>query len=437
MKLSSLITAALICLMNTLTPALAFGQGGPVGWASVTANGQEGTYGGEGGDVITVTNMTQLLNAANQTGPLIIQIEGMIVLSPKGRYVEVRSDKTIVGLGAGAGISQGGFRVGNNMKNIIFRNLTIQDTYVDGDWDGKEQDWDGIQIKGTCHHIWVDHCTFLRQGDGALDITNGANYITVSNSVFGANNKASLIGSSDTDSFRDRYKVTMHHNWFNETTQRNPRVRFGMVHLFNNYYFNMGGYGRSMGFSNSNGYAIGVGVSAQIYSEHNSFERVVNPTDYYDTGALPGAFIDIGSHMFQSGFMRTKPDGISWEPADFYEYTLDPAEDVKGIVMARAGAEQLGTSTPKVFSQFQGLQLDNYPNPFTHQTTVIFYVPAPGRATLTIRDISGRAVYTTSNIYDQEGLQSVNFSRDNLRSGIYLLQVVSGTLSETKKMLIY
>lgn len=437
MKNMNLLHVAITCLIILLIPTLVTGQGGPIGWASVNANGQDGTTGGEGGAVITVTNMTQLASAANQTGPLIIQIEGMIPITPKGRHIEVRSDKSIIGIGPGAGISQGGFRVGSNMKNIIFKNLTIQDTYVDGDWDGKEQDWDGIQIKGTCHHIWIDHCTFLRQGDGAVDITNGANYITVSNSKFGANNKASLIGSSDTDTFRDRYKVTMHHNWFNETTQRNPRVRFGMVHLFNNYYFNMGGYGRAMGLSNSNGYGIGVGVGAQIYSEHNYFDRVVNPTDFYDSQALPGAFIDIGSHFIASGTMRTKPDGINWNPADFYEYTLDPAEDVKDIVMAKAGAEEINTTAILSAAQSNGLQLNNYPNPFSQQTTVSFFLEHAGNINLIICDLSGRMIQSISGYYDQAGAHKITIQRDKLKSGIYILQAETDTHLETKKMIVH
>src|SRR5690606_27573447 len=157
---------------------------------------------------------------SNMTAPYIIQVQGIITITPKGRHIAVKSNKTIIGNSPGSGVSQGGFSVGSNQKNIIFNNLIISDTYVEGDWDGKEQDWDGIQVKGTCSHIWIHKCTFLRQGDGALDITNGASYITVSYCKFGQNNKASLIGSSDTDEHTDKYKVTMHHNWFNETTQR-------------------------------------------------------------------------------------------------------------------------------------------------------------------------------------------------------------------------
>jgi pectate lyase len=409
---------------------------GPIGWASVNAFDQDGTTGGEGGEVVTVSNMADLTLYAGKTEALIIQIEGMIKISPKGRFVEVNSNKTIVGKVPGSGITEGGFRVGSGKKNIIFRNLHITDTYKEGDWDGKDQDWDGIQIKGTCHHIWVDHCTILRQGDGALDITNGASYITISWSIIGQNNKASLIGSSDSDTHTDKYKVTIHHTWYNETTQRNPRVRFGMVHLFNNYYYNMGGYGRAMGYSNSNGYAIGVGVAAQIYSENNHFEKVVNPTDFYDSQTLPGYIIDKGSIFENSGAMTTKPDGITWNPADYYSYTLTDAELVKELVMSQAGAEKVVTNLADGVINNNVFTLENYPNPFTEFTRIIIDVPTRGNANIAVMDITGRVVREINDLDVHAGRNETIINREDLKTGIYLLHLKFEGKSITRRMVI-
>jgi pectate lyase len=409
---------------------------GPIGWASVNAFDQDGTTGGEGGEVVTVSDMADLILYAGKTDTLIIQIEGMLKISPKGKFIEVNSNKTIIGKVPGSGIIEGGFRVGSGKKNIIFRNLHITDTYKEGDWDGKDQDWDGIQIKGTCHHIWVDHCTILRQGDGALDITNGASYITISWCIIGQNNKASLIGSSDTDTHTDKYKVTIHHTWFNETTQRNPRVRFGMVHLFNNYYYNMGGYGRAMGYSNSNGYAIGVGVAAQIYSENNHFEKVVNPTDFIDSQTLPGFIIDKGSIFENSGTMKTKPDGITWNPADYYSYTLTDAELVKELVMSQAGAEEAVTNLADGAMNNIGLALANYPNPFTEYTRLIIDVPIRGNAKISVMDITGRIVREINDLDVNTGRNETIINRENLKTGIYLLQLNFEGKTITRRMVI-
>jgi pectate lyase len=420
-----------------LFPALIMAGQGPIGWASVNANGQNGTTGGAGGAVITVNNMNDLILNCNKTEPLIIQIEGPILITPKGRHVAVRSNKTIIGITPDAGLVEGGFSIGSNQKNIIFRNLTISDTYLAGDWDGKDQDWDGIQIKGTCSHIWIDRCTFLRQGDGAVDITNGASYITISYSKFGENNKASLIGSSDTDSHTDKYKVTIHHTWFNETTQRNPRVRFGQVHLFNNYYYNMGGYGREMGYAISNGYAIGIGVSAQIYSEHNYFEQVVHPSQRYDNAEKPGFLIDIGSHFVSSGNMIIRSDGINWNPADHYQYTLDDAELVKEIVMAQAGAgHDLTTIQHNIFAADKSLNLKIFPNPVTNNANLVFEVAETGVASIILKDITGRKVREIARDHYFQGQHSVVFNREGIRSGIYLITIESNNKAITRKIII-
>jgi pectate lyase len=418
--------------------SLAQGQSGPIGWASVDANGQNGTTGGTGGNVVTVTTMADLVTYSGLSAdPLIIQIEGMITITPKGRYIDISSNKTIVGIGPDSGISQGGFRVRNSQKNIIFMNLNIQDTFVEGDWDGKDNDFDGIQLTQSAQHVWVHKCTFLRQGDGALDITNGADYITVSHSYFGANNKVSLIGSSDTDTFTDRYKVTMHHNWFDKTTQRHPRVRFGWVHVFNNYYFDMGRYGTEMGYATSNGYGIGVGVNAHIWSEHNYFEKCVNPSQFYDNTANPGFIIDNGSYFVQSGNMVTRPDGLVWDPADYYDYALDPADEIKDIVMANAGAGENATSIADGLQLNSQLELRSFPNPFTEFTTLVFVLPEAGNVSISLFDITGRKIGEIANEHRLAGKNEIRMQRDGLRRGIYLISLEFKGNQITKKLAVH
>ncbi len=428
-----------ICFLIFFVPGITFSLNNsePVGWASVNANGQNGTTGGAGGTVVTATNQTELMMHCLSNETLIIHVEGMITLTPKGRYIEVKSNKTIIGVNPGAGISEGGFRVGNDQKNIIFTNLNIQDTFVEGDWAGITQDWDGIQIKGTCHHIWIHKCTFLRQGDGAVDITNGANYVTVSYSKFGANNKVSLIGNTDSDPFTDRYKVTMHHNWFDRTTQRHPRVRFGWVHVFNNYYYDMGGYGRDMGYAISNGYGIGIGVSAQIWSEQNYFEKCVNPSQFYDNAQLPGYLIDVGSHFVLSGNILTRPEGITWNPADYYTYTPDTADQVKEIVKANAGAEE-GTANFISEPDLQGkVSLFSFPNPFAESTNLAFMLPKAGHATLKLYDITGRQVREISNTYHTEGRNEIVLNRGSLEKGIYIFTLEYNEVRLHHRIVIY
>ncbi|MFH1732076.1 MAG: discoidin domain-containing protein, partial [Planctomycetota bacterium] len=80
------------------------------GFASVDALGQNGTTGGAGGKVVTVTNQADLEKYAQMKEPYIIRVKGEIKVTekknPKTRYehlttreIHVASDKTIIGVG--------------------------------------------------------------------------------------------------------------------------------------------------------------------------------------------------------------------------------------------------------------------------------------------------------------------------------------------------
>jgi pectate lyase len=50
---------------------------------------------------------------------------------------------------------------------------------VEGDWDGKTQDFDGTQMD-SAHHVWIDHCHFHHIGDGMIDSRLDTTHLTVS-----------------------------------------------------------------------------------------------------------------------------------------------------------------------------------------------------------------------------------------------------------------
>ena len=119
-----------------------------------------------------------------------------------------------------------------NAKNVIVRNLTFDD------WDD-----DAINVE-TSTNVWIDHNTFFTGYDGSVDTKRGSDYVTISWNHFDGQDKNSLVGHSDDNGSQDRGKlrVTYHHNWFDGTNQRNPRVRFGNpVHVFNNLYYSASG----------------------------------------------------------------------------------------------------------------------------------------------------------------------------------------------------
>lgn len=59
---------------------------------------------------------------------------------------------------------------------------------------------------------------------------------------FSDHDKTMLIGADPSHTMDRCIRVTIHHCFFDGTRQRHPRVRFGKVHLFNNYTRNWGIY---------------------------------------------------------------------------------------------------------------------------------------------------------------------------------------------------
>lgn len=273
-----------------------------------------------------------------------------------------------------------------------------QETYVDtktgpqmcpgGRWNSE---YDNIWLSGA-ERVWVDHCTFsdgdrndkkfppnfpfphnevtqkVQHHDGMLDITLGSNFVTVSNNHFRDHDKSSLIGGSDSLDKVDggKLNVTFRHNFYENAGQRLPRVRFGQIHTFNNYYI-----GNASGLDNAKNTAyqnhlhaieaknpgniwrgaLGIGKNSAIFSENNVFE-------IKNGGAEIAAVIQGGSKFLDQGSMvngkpadilkavnaldpkkQLSPD-LGWKPAGYGAKAL-PAAEVPAYVKTHAGAGKL------------------------------------------------------------------------------------------------
>lgn len=169
--------------------------------------------------------------------------------------VSVGSNTTLVGVGPGATIKNGGLRL-QDVENIVIRNISFEDAYdyfpqwdptdnAEGEWNAA---YDNILLVNA-RRIWIDFCTFsdgarpdrlnrrmfgrpMQFHDGLVDIIRQSDQITISNSVFRNHDKVMLIGNSDKRTEDAGYlRVTLHSNWFDDVKERAPRVRFGQVHV--------------------------------------------------------------------------------------------------------------------------------------------------------------------------------------------------------------
>lgn len=309
--------------------------GTPVGWASVNYLNQNGTTGGKDGKTVHVDNFNDLKRELASKEPKIIIVYGKIT-KPEGATdltLIVESNKTVYGAFDGAYFDNFGLFVQGS--NVIIKNLDI--------WNGglgDEENYDGIQLGGGAHHIWVDHCTIHECRDGAIDPSKQNRFVTISYCHIYKQDKTILICGNDNDALglqslkkkdiRDKYyTVTVHHNYFQGTYERHPRVRFGNVHVFNNYYEGCVDYG------------IGAGNNANIYSEANYFiDTRIAFAKYFDNNN-PAYVTDVGS-IFEgktygkNPFPPTKAR-LKWNPAKFYKYTAHTAEWVKENLKKYAG----------------------------------------------------------------------------------------------------
>ncbi|KAK2794759.1 hypothetical protein FQN52_007529 [Onygenales sp. PD_12] len=199
----------------------------PIGYC--TQNG--GTTGGAAGDTVTVSSLASLTEAAESETPLTIIVSGSISGSAK---INVGSDKTIYGE-SGSSITGIGFYL-SQVSNVILRNLKMGDVPA--------ENGDAISILESTN-IWVDHCDLsgdLSGGkddlDGLLDITHACEWITVSNTYFHDHWKGVLIGHSNNNEEEDRghFHITFANNHWYNINSRTPSVRFGTVHIINNYW---------------------------------------------------------------------------------------------------------------------------------------------------------------------------------------------------------
>jgi pectate lyase len=303
------------------TPPL---PGGIVGWATQAG----GTTGGAGGSTVTVSSFADFRTQAEASGARTIQVNGM--LSGSGT-VEISANKTIRGVGANSGVSGTTLNIEDmSPANVIIQNMNIRG--VPGN--------DAIQIENASH-IWIDHNTISSTieddpdfYDGMLDITHAGDFITVSWNIIRNHWKTSLVGHSDGNASEDvgHLRVTYHHNWFDHTFERGPRVRFGeTVHVFNNYYSNVN--------NNADSYAIASTMDAGLLVEGNVFENVQqacwSASGYADSD--PGRLVARNNSLTNSG-----PCEINGTVAPIpYNHTVDNVGAVKSSVTAGAGAGKL------------------------------------------------------------------------------------------------
>jgi len=322
----------------------------PVGWAS---QGSATTGGGSAAPIL-VTTLAQLKSEVSGSTPKVLYIQGEFAPDK----ISIGSNKTLIGCSSGAKL-QGHIGIGSSSSNVILRNLKISgygvgDCSKDPSFDASEgcsSGDDAVSVNGSAHHVWFDHCLIMDGTDGNLDITNDADFVTVSWTKFAYTPRTDNVGNDSTGAAGHRFSnlvggtdtaptgwpstrplnVTWHHNWWADgVVERQPRVRYGRNHLFNNYYN-----------STASNYCVRAGIEASILLEGNTFDGVDSPHQFNNASNEQTAFIALGTGDRANSYISTTGDksvdggGAPFTPP--YQYRVDPASGVAASVKAQAG----------------------------------------------------------------------------------------------------
>lgn len=305
------------------TPAPACAPPRLVGFATH----QPGTSGGDGvgGRSIVVATFDALVAAAALADTLTIEVDSMLAAPPGAPQVRVQSNKTIRGVARGAGVTGAGLQI-FRVSNVIVQNMVLTKAATE----------DAITVNASTN-VWIDHCDLSMSADGLADVNHGSNWVTMSWNHFHDQSFNSLVGhTAAPENVEDpgQLTVTYHHNWFHATEYYNPKVRYGTVHVFNNFYDYPQG-------STATGVISQLGATVLI--EANVFLNLKTPiqTDSDDSKGDPAAqgFIAWGlENKFAGTGNYNATRVVAWNPSPGeYSYLPDDVNDVAALVSTCAG----------------------------------------------------------------------------------------------------
>ena len=219
-----------------------------------------------------VAAITQAIKAKNNCQPVAIRIIGQVTLSGlscsdmRSAYaigVKGAANVTFEGVGDDATLYTAGVAAFQS-SSIEVRNLGLMN------WGGGS-DGDGITLKQSVG-VWVHNNDVFygnagsdgdqAKGDGSMDLKDNSQYVTISYNHFWDSGKMSLCGMK---SESGENWITYHHNWFDHSDSRHPRIRTMSVHVYNNYYDGNAKYG------------VGAAKDSEAFVEANYFRNCPYP----------------------------------------------------------------------------------------------------------------------------------------------------------------
>ncbi len=134
--------------------------------------------------------------------------------------------------------------------------------------------------------------------------------------------------------------------------------------------------------------------------------------------------------------VKFKPKSGPNHPDDLYLQWNKKDERIARIVKLSGTTDSIATGVNKGQNKLEFTLAQSYPNPFNPTTKISFTIPKEGNVTLKVYDILGREISTLINSELKPGNYNINFSAENLPSGVYLYNLRVNDYNMTKKMLL-
>ncbi|WP_163401215.1 T9SS type A sorting domain-containing protein [Flavobacterium fluviatile] len=439
---------------------------------------------------VGLQNILYGIKKGKDTRPFIIRMIGNItdpvVLEGGDVVIEnannASSYVTLEGIGNDAVANGWGIRL-KKASNIEIRNIGLMLT------DAGEGDNIGLQADNN--YVWVHNCDLFYgapggdadqvKGDGALD-SKESTFVTFSYNHFWDSGKSNLLGNGNSET--PGY-LTYHHNWYDHSDSRHPRVRTHTVHVYNNYY------------DGNSKYGAGSTLGSSVFMEANFFRNCKYPmltsgqgTDKYggavgtfsgEAGGTIKAFNNVMSGQTRyvvydainnpiefdaievtdkslpvSNSIKSKSgsnvyNNFDIDPLIMYSYTADSPADAKTNTMAYAGRVEGGDLKWTFNNAVDDTSSDvntALKTALTNYTTKLVAVQgetaAPGNQTLTATTSNNNQTVSSgtaiSNIVFTWGGDATDVSVTGLPNGITATKnttaktlTLSGTPTETKE----
>ena len=302
-----------------------------------------------------------------------------------------KSYVTVEGIGNDATVNGWGIRI-KNAQNVEIRNLGVMNV------DSKEGDNIGLQQDNQ--YVWVHNNDFFYghagsdkdqvKGDGALDCKLST-YITFSYNHFWDNGKSNLLGLKEGTS--EGYYITYHHNWYDHSDSRHPRVRYYSAHVYNNYYDGNAKYG------------AGSTLGSSVFMEANYFRNCKYPmmtslqgTDVYasDTKRDPtnnGTFSKEAGGTIKA-YNNYMEGSYTFIPYGASKYILKGKETAIGDIDSKVDfdAYVVTSRDAKVPATVKSYSGENTYNNFDTDKSIMYSytVDSPEQAVANVRAYAGR-----------------------------------------------